>query len=304
MGIYHSSGSLALTSVSGSSRVGLFAADGSLNVVLDHVGGKGIFHPSGALRVNNSTGAGVYDATGAYYINHVLGHPRGGTLLSAILLSASTLAENSAEDTVIGNLSVTGVTGTPSYTLVDSASNKVKLASGVIKAGSSAANYETATSFTFTVSVSGVTPAIANTTFTVYVTDVNEFTPAITSDGGGATASVSVAENTTAVTTVTATDADGTAVITYSISGGADAAKFTIGSSSGVLTFLSAPDFETPTDADTDNDYVVVVMASDGTNSDTQTITVTVTDVSEGGGGFTPSLDFSDARNSQYLGEI
>src|SRR2546425_570513 len=43
---------------------------------------------------------------------------------------------------------------------------------------------------------------------TVPVTAVNDNNPVITSNAGGATASVSVAENTTTVTTVTATDAD------------------------------------------------------------------------------------------------
>jgi hypothetical protein len=48
---------------------------------------------------------------------------------------------------------------------------------------------------------------------------------------------------------------------------------------SGVLTFLAAPDFETPTDSDGNNTYVVKVQATDGTTTDTQLITVTVTDV-------------------------
>lgn len=102
--------------------------------------------------------------------------------------------------------------------------------------------------------------------------------PVITS-GSGATASYTIVENTTAVTTVTA---DGYS-LTYSIIGGADAAMFDIGTSSGVLEFLIGPDFEAPTDADSDNDYVVIVQVSDGLLTDTQTITVTVTDVSEGG---------------------
>ena len=62
----------------------------------------------------------------------------------------------------------------------------------------------------------------------VTVTNVNDNAPVITSNGGGATAAVNVAENTTAVTTVTATDPDAGATLTYSIVGGADAAKFTI----------------------------------------------------------------------------
>lgn len=111
-------------------------------------------------------------------------------------------------------------------------------------------------------------------------------TPVITSNGGGATASVSVQEGNTAVTTVAAT---GTATIAFSISGGADAAKFAINSSSGVLTFVAAPDYEVPTDANTDNAYVVIVKAANtdaagNEFSDTQTITVTVTnDASDDG---------------------
>lgn len=113
--------------------------------------------------------------------------------------------------------------------------------------------------------------------------------PAITSDGGGATAAVNAAENQTAVTTVTATDANMGDTLTFSISGGADAALFAIGSSSGILTFLSAPDFEVPTDANTDGVYEVeVTVTDDGTPnlSDAQAISVTVTDVAEGEASF------------------
>jgi hypothetical protein len=105
--------------------------------------------------------------------------------------------------------------------------------------------------------------------------------PAITSNGGGSTASITINENTTAVTTVVATDAN-LDLLTYSISGGADAAKFTINGATGVLAFLVAPNFEVPTDADLNNQYVVIVEASDGDLSDTQTITVTVANVAEG----------------------
>ena len=48
-----------------------------------------------------------------------------------------------------------------------------------------------------------------------------------------------------------------------------------INSSSGVLTFNSAPDYETK------NSYSVTATASDGTNSPTQAITVNVTDVND-----------------------
>ena len=78
----------------------------------------------------------------------------------------------------------------------------------------------------------------ASDTFTLTVAPVND-PPMITSNGGSNTAAVSIAENTTAVTTVTATDPDVGQTLSYSISGGADASKFTIGSSTGALSFVT-----------------------------------------------------------------
>ncbi len=64
-----------------------------------------------------------------------------------------------------------------------------------------------------------------------------------------------IPENTTAVLTVVATDADQPSqTVTYNITGGSDQGKFSI-TSGGVLTFNNAPDFENPTDANTDNIY-------------------------------------------------
>ena len=68
--------------------------------------------------------------------------------------------------------------------------------------------------------------------------------PVITSNGGGDNAAVSVAENSTQVTIVTATDPDAGTTLVYSIVGGADAAKFKIGAATGALAFIAAPDFE------------------------------------------------------------
>ena len=58
------------------------------------------------------------------------------------------------------------------------------------------------------------------------------------------------AENQTAVTTVHATDPDNGPVtpVVYSIVGGDDQLKFGIDAGTGVLTFITAPDFENPTD--------------------------------------------------------
>ena len=113
----------------------------------------------------------------------------------------------------------------------------------------------------------------------VTVTNQNEV-PTITSNGGGDTAAVSIAENTTAVTTVTATDPDAGQTLSYSIVGGADAAKFTINATTGALAFVTAPDFEAPADSGANNVYDVTVQVSDGNGGiDTQAIAVTVQNV-------------------------
>lgn len=123
---------------------------------------------------------------------------------------------------------------------------------------------------------------ITASSITINVTPVNDQTPTITSDGGAATANVNVAENTTLVTTVVGLDADlPTPTLSYSISGGNDAALFTIDAATGALSFLAAPDYEVPGDSDGDNFYEVIVRASDGTFAATQTIFATVTDVFE-----------------------
>jgi len=99
--------------------------------------------------------------------------------------------------------------------------------------------------------------------------------PAITSGGA-----FSVSENSTAVTTVAATDAEGNA-LTYSISSGSDADKFWIDSRTGVLTFLAAPDFESPTDLGANNVYNLTVVVSDGLLTAQKEIAVTVTNVTD-----------------------
>ena len=92
------------------------------------------------------------------------------------------------------------------------------------------------------------------------------------------------AENQTSAGTVLATDGDTDDDITgYEITGGADQSFFSIGATSGALTFDAAPNFEDAHDRGTGNTYVVEVEATSGTGTRektaTQTITVTVTDV-------------------------
>jgi Ca2+-binding RTX toxin-like protein len=103
--------------------------------------------------------------------------------------------------------------------------------------------------------------------------------PVIVSNGGGDTASVSVAENSTAVATVAASD-EQPATVRYSLAGGADAALFAIDAVTGALAFKVAPDFEAPADSGRNNVYDVIVRATDAAGlADTQSLAVRVTDV-------------------------
>ena len=101
---------------------------------------------------------------------------------------------------------------------------------------------------------------------------------------------VDVAENTTTdVATFAATDAmDGPGqALTWSIAGGADAARFTIDAVTGALRFLVAPDAEAPTAAGGGQVHHLVVRVDDGTLADTRALAVTVTPVNDNAPVFT-----------------
>lgn len=112
------------------------------------------------------------------------------------------------------------------------------------------------------------------------VTHTANYNPVITSNGGGATAAITIAENTKAVTTVRATDKEA-ATLTYAIVGGADKALFSIDARTGALVFKAAPDYETPKDSGKNNVYDLIVQVSDGKLIDTQALAVSVKNVNE-----------------------
>lgn len=89
--------------------------------------------------------------------------------------------------------------------------------------------------------------------------------------------SASVAENATLSHALTANE-----TVTWSITGGADSARFELSGSTLRWASNGTKDYETPNDADTNNTYIVQVTATDAaSNATNQTITVTVTDVAE-----------------------
>ena len=119
------------------------------------------------------------------------------------------------------------------------------------------------------------------------------------------TSPITVEENQTAVATLEATDSDDDPITGWSITGGADLTLFNL-TNGGVLTFVTAPDYENPTDDGSDNGYEVEVTASDGTDDSTpKTITVNVTDVDEPPGAPTDlSVSTNDDNPSTALDVI
>ena len=191
------------------------------------------------------------------------------------------IVENTAADVNIG----TPITATDAdnhvltYTLsgTDAASFTIDSTTGQLKT-KSALDYETKAVYTVTITASDgiLTDTI---TVTVSITDMDELpsnTAPVFTDGASTTRSI--AEDTVAGVNigiaVAATDADSD-TLTYTL-GGADAAAFSIVSTSGQLQTRAALDYETKVA------YSVTVSVSDGNGgSDSITVTINVTDVAE-----------------------
>ena len=93
-----------------------------------------------------------------------------------------------------------------------------------------------------------------------------------------AISNVSVAEGTAYTSVTPALTGSPIGTVTYTLSG-ADAADFTINSSTGVVSMV-ARNFEMPADSDTNNTYSLTITATDtDSNSDTEDWIVTVTNI-------------------------
>ena len=192
-----------------------------------------------------------------------------------IVAQTFSVTENTAAGTTVGTVAATDEDAGDNLTFSITAGNVgnafvINENTGVITVAGTI-DHETTPIYTLTLQVSDGDLS-ASAAFTVNVTNVNDNSPMITSS-----ATASIVEGIAEVLTVTATDADAGTILTYSVSEGADQALFSINRTSGALTFITAPDFENPTDQDGDNSYELAVTASDGTNNAMQTITITVT---------------------------
>ncbi|HPI48149.1 MAG TPA: DUF4082 domain-containing protein, partial [Hyphomonadaceae bacterium] len=273
------------------STAGFFAS--SREVSFDGLANGAFTDPYGVISAPVSAGVFAYGSSvarpteswnAANYFVDVLFQPVGANNTAPSITSGNyTVAENGLS---VGTVTATDAESNPiTYAIsggVDAAKFTINATTGALFF-LTAPNYEAPTDvgannvYDITVSASdGAATSIKAVTVTV--TDVSEAgntAPTITSGN------YTIAENTTAVGSVTATDAQSNP-ITYAISGGADAAKFTINASTGALAFVTAPNYEAPTDTGANNVYDIIVSASDNIAAPvTKAVTVTVTDVAE-----------------------
>ncbi|MEM9329248.1 MAG: cadherin domain-containing protein, partial [Bacteroidota bacterium] len=89
--------------------------------------------------------------------------------------------------------------------------------------------------------------------------------------------------------------------ISYSISSGVDADKFTIDTASGILSFVQVPDFEAPLDADTDNSYQLTITATDGGTSREQAVTITILSINDNAPTITSAEAITIPENSSVI---
>ena len=117
----------------------------------------------------------------------------------------------------------------------------------------------------------------ASLDLTISISDANDNPPSF----DPASASLSVSENSSGVIyTATATDPDSSAVLSYSLLSGLDASHFAI-TTSGDLSFITAPDFDTPLDQDGNNAYELAISVSDSVASASLSLSVVVVDAND-----------------------
>ena len=147
------------------------------------------------------------------------------------------------------------ITGTPSWASFDTST-------GALTGTPDNDDVGTDSDIVITVSDGDATASLSS--FSITVSNVND-APTITS-----IAVFTVEENQTSVGTAEASDPEDD-TLTYSISGN----ELQIDSSTGVITFMSAPDFETK------DEYTATVTVSDASLNDSQEIIVNITDIDD-----------------------
>ena len=132
--------------------------------------------------------------------------------------------------------------------------------------------------FTARASVSGGTAVTSTSSITVVI----DATPPSLEPSSG----VSVAENQISITTITSNE-----TVTRQMTGGVDSLTVNFSTSTGVLTFKQAQDFEAPSDSNSDGVYVVRIQVTDvAGNWRFRDISITLTNANESGSISAPTI--------------
>jgi hypothetical protein len=206
----------------------------------------------------------------------------GGTISNPPIIVADTfsLAENSANATIVGTIQVSDADGdTLTYSIIsgnlDQAFNLDSSTGQLTVANSTAIDYEMTPTFSLLIKVSDGSLS-DSATFTINLIDVDE---SINQPPSLSAATFTIAENSlnsTLVGTLEASDINND-TLTYSISSGNTDQTFGLDASTGELTVANnvALDFESiPV-------FSLIVQVSDGALSDSATFTINLTDVEE-----------------------
>ena len=198
--------------------------------------------------------------------------------------SSSSTFSISENQTAIGQVSATDVEGDSlSFTVSGS---ELSITSAGILSFTTAPDYETKSNYTATVTA---TDGVNSTSqdLTIAITNLNDIAPVFSS---GST--FSAAENQNSIGTVSATDEEGDDIV-FTVSG----SELSI-NSAGVLTFISAPDFESK------SSYAASVVASDGVNATSVMLTINITNLNDVAPIITSTTSFTIAENTSAIGTL
>jgi len=186
---------------------------------------------------------------------------------SPVINAASSFSINE-NSTAVGSISVSDVDSgdTLDLTMGGTDSGSFDLSTTYQLTFKSAPDYETKNSYALSFSLTDGTETVTKS-IAIVVNNLNDVAPVINSS-----TSFTIAENSSAIGTLSIVDPEGG---TYTFTtGGTDGSLISV-SSAGVMTFITAPDFETKTS------YSFTVSVSDGVNFSTKTFAISITNVDE-----------------------
>ena len=255
---------------------------------------------SGAVKLNT---AANYEGKASYAFTVVATDAAGNTTDKPVTLAVTNVDEvaptitSGATATVVENTAATAVVYTATATDTDYAPQGALSISysltgtdaGLLTINNStgavtlnaASDYETKTSYSFNVVATDAKGNAGSQAVTLNVTNVDEVAPTFSSAITATAVNENIAAN-TAVYTAAATDTDFNSPatansVTYSLKANTgDVGKFSINSSTGVVTLTESPNFEVK------NSYAFTVIATDAAgNAREQAVTLGVTNVNE-----------------------